>query len=175
MTALYAREVFPKALNNSICVKFKIDSSVGVNASSGGTDLYHCSAFLFQCSILFPKHDPPQFTMLTPKLKHRVSWGLFDLLHLVLVSSKFCSKLTCFHVLVSALVQVPPSFNQCLGDILIGCKEILHCNRSGEQFAGAEDPWDCGWILRAFICHVKGSELPTWGTVAVLQKNILCT
>lgn len=64
-----------------------------------------------------------------------------------------------FHVLVSALLQVLPPFNQ--GDIITGHKNILNHNKSGKQCTGAEGPWDWGHILRTFIYHAKDSELTT--------------
>lgn len=87
MTAFYARDVFPKALNNSIYAKFKTDFSIGVKALSGGTALHH----LYITAHFY--FNPPFYFLSVissglqsahiPQLQHRVSWGLFDLCHVL--------------------------------------------------------------------------------------------
>lgn len=109
MTTLYAMDVFLKALNNSIYAKFKAGFPSGVNAFSG--DKTTSSHNVFISGLRFISNGLQSARI--PKLQHGIPWGLFDL-HYFLPHLNFISKPIHFRELVSALVQVPPPFNQCL-------------------------------------------------------------
>lgn len=66
MTVFYARDVFLKALNNSIYAKFKTDFSTGINAFSGG----HSSTspqciFISMLHFIFSVSSPVVYRVLT--------------------------------------------------------------------------------------------------------------